>query len=82
MHEYTGGNLALRRMIAEVNSARPNAPVVDGPPGRRRSDRARLRATLAGALRRTAAWLDPPCATTQTVSLAVAGPRGEQRERY
>jgi hypothetical protein len=70
-------------MIAEVNSARPNAPVVDGAPGRRRrGDRGRLRAALAGALRRTAAWLDPPCATPQTVSLAVAGTRGERRERY
>ncbi|MFD6141028.1 hypothetical protein [Promicromonospora sp. NPDC060271] len=36
MHEYAGGNLALRRVVAEVNSARPDAPVVDGPAARRR----------------------------------------------
>lgn len=36
MHEYAGGNLALRRVVAEVNSARPDAPVVDGPTTRRR----------------------------------------------
>lgn len=36
MHEYAGGNLALRRVVAEMNSARPDAPVVDGAPARRR----------------------------------------------
>ena len=80
MHEYAGGNLALRRAIAEMNSARPNAPVLDGPPGRRRrrarrADRSRVRsrAVLAAALRAVAARLDPPCAAPQTVARAGGG---------
>lgn len=80
MHEYAGGNLALRRVITEMNSARPGAPVVDGPPGRRRLRRrvgrplrgaavrrTRLRAQLAAVLRAVAARLDPPCAAPQAV---------------
>jgi hypothetical protein len=35
MHEYAGGNLALRRVVTEMNSARPDAPVVDGGQNRR-----------------------------------------------
>jgi hypothetical protein len=79
MHEYAGGNLALRRAIAEMNSARPHAPVVDGPPGRRRRPARRrrpVRSALAVALRGVAARLDPPCAARQTVSRTVAGARG------
>ena len=73
MHEYAGGNLALRRTIAEMNSARPDAPVVDGPPGRRRptrgraKGRSRLRVGAAAVLRGVAARLDPPCVTPQVV---------------
>lgn len=78
MHEYSGGNLALRRAIAEMNSARPHAPVVDDPPGRRRPRRRAARshlwsrAALAAALRAVAARLDPPCATPQTVPRTAA----------
>ena len=46
MHEYAGGNLALRRVVTHVNSARPDAPVVDGPRARRRRS-ARLAHGLA-----------------------------------
>ncbi|WP_129788869.1 hypothetical protein [Promicromonospora panici] len=81
MHEYAGGNLALRRVVAEVNSARPDAPVVDGGQNRRGrparvsrrlarrpvSRGTRLRVVLAGALRGVAARLDPPCPTPQAL---------------
>ena len=82
MHEYTGGNLALRRVVTEVNSARPDAPVVDGRPARRRRPARsavrrrpwlRLRVRVAGALRGVAARLDPPCATPQSLSRTAAG---------
>lgn len=95
MHEYSGANLALRRVVAHVNSARPDAPVVDGPPSRRRRAggrahgaarrafrdlavrrRAGVRVALAGALRRVAARLDPPCATPQAVAHAAGRSRG------
>jgi hypothetical protein len=78
MHEYAGGNLALRRVVAEVNSARPDAPVVAGRPVRRRRParstvrrRPRLRVAVAGALRGVAARLDPPCATPQGLPQAL-----------
>ncbi|WP_454856017.1 hypothetical protein [Promicromonospora soli] len=89
MHEYCGGNLALRRVVAEVNSARPNAPVVDGPPARRRRTAGRrtaglrtagrrpsARVALAGALRGVAARLDPPCPTPQGVARQAMQVRG------
>lgn len=80
MHEYAGGNLALRRVVAEVNSARPDAPVVDDLSARRTARRrrgagrgTRLRVALAGALRGLAARLDPPRATPQTAGRAPGG---------
>jgi hypothetical protein len=83
MHEYSGGNLALRRVAAHVNSARPDAPVVAGSPARRRRTarpavrrRAGMRVALAGALRGVAARLDPPCATPQAVAHAAGRTRG------
>ncbi|MGL5927663.1 MAG: hypothetical protein ACRCY8_01880 [Dermatophilaceae bacterium] len=52
-------DLAHRRMLAELNSARPDAPVVPHPhtgPVRRT---ARSRLALAGVLRRAAAVVEP-----------------------
>ena len=81
MHEYAGGNLALRRVVTEMNSARPDAPVVDGGQNRRGRParpsrrlarrpvrrRARLRVVLASALRGVAARLDPSCTAPQAL---------------
>ncbi|MDR7380611.1 hypothetical protein [Promicromonospora iranensis] len=80
MHEYAGGNLALRRAVAEMNSARPHAPVRSDSSARRRRtarrrrrDLAALRRALATALRATAARLDPPCVTPQSVARVGGG---------
>jgi hypothetical protein len=51
-------SLAHRRMLTEVNSARPDAPVVPEPPARP-ARAARPRWALAGMLRRAATTIEP-----------------------
>ncbi|MGL5862622.1 MAG: hypothetical protein ACRCY9_15320 [Phycicoccus sp.] len=51
--------LAHRRMLAEVGSARPDAPVVPDRPAVRPPRAARPRRALAGVLRQAAAAVEP-----------------------
>ncbi|WP_249423859.1 hypothetical protein [Nocardioides coralli] len=50
-------DLATRLTLAEVTSARPDAPVITPASRTRPLDRSRT--ALAGALQRVAAWVEP-----------------------
>ena len=59
--DTTGFILGVNAARRDVMSARPDAPVVPEPPARPRRGPGRARQATAGALRRLADRVAPPC---------------------